>query len=155
MTSPAHIALTAANDQLLAALEDALVDLGTEQIDYAAPVLDERTIRDVAIHAYRPVLAVVTVVAGQPWPPKPVLPRSATELHTLLRTMHAQIAGWLEALPAAVLLAPVTVRWGSYPTGTDAIVGSLMHGGVHAGVIRGIRAVGGFPCPPEGSEVPA
>ena len=143
--------LSIANHQLLAALEAALVDVRDEHIHYSAPVLDERSIRDIAIHTYRPVLAVVAVIADQPWPPRPLLPTSLSDLYALLRSMHTQIDLWLPQLPHPVLLQPVTLPWGFYKTGTEAITGSFAHGFVHTGVILGIRAIGGFPCPPEGA----
>ncbi len=146
-----HSVLIIANHQLLAALEEALADLCDKHIHYHAPLLDERSIRDVAIHAYRPVLAAVAVVADQPWPPRPLLPTSLRDLQTLLRSMHIQIDAWLTQLPHHLLVQPVTLRWGAYATGAEAITGSLTHGFVHTGAIRGIRAIGGFPCPPEGA----
>jgi len=149
METPPSLALMLTNHELRRALHAALAGVTDAHMHYRTPVLDERSLCEVAIHAYRPVLAVVAVVVGQPWPPRPALPQTVPELATLLDAMHGRIDQWLAAVPDEVLAQPVTVRWGSYATGIHAIAGSLAHGLVHTGVIRGIRALGGFPCPPD------
>jgi hypothetical protein len=144
--------LGAANAQLLAALEVSLAGVRDDQILFVAPALDERPLRDVVIHAYRPVLAAAAVIAGHPWPPRPDPPRSIAELQSLLADMASQINQWLAEIPTQAFTQSITLRWGKYETGIEAIVESIAHGLVHAGVIYGIRAAGGFPVPPEASS---
>lgn len=135
---PHHIALLTTHNALVKELKLAIQGL-----------IDARCLRDVAIHAQRPVLAAAAVVAGYEWPPRPVLPETCAELHMLVDEMTAQIDLWLRETPDARLLGEVTLRWGTFPTGTEALINSLAHGLVHVGAIRGIRALGGFPLPPE------
>lgn len=137
------------NQYLTQELAVALVGLIVHQIRYQAPATVERCIRDVAIHAHLPVLATAAIVAGYEWPPRPVPPESVNDLTTLLNQMAYQIEQWLSEVPLEVFLQPVELRWGPFSTGAEALANSLVPGLVHAGVIRGIRAISGFPTPPE------
>lgn len=133
---------------LVKELQEALAALEEANLHYCAPAIDERPVREVAIHAIRPVLAAMAIVAGQEWPPRPALPETVDELQALLTAMDQQIAAWLQATAEEILLQPVALRWGHFDTGADALVNALAHGFVHIGAIRGIRAIGGFPAPP-------
>lgn len=55
----------------------------------------------------------------------------------------------LAALPNAALAREVTLPWGQRIIGFDAIADGLGPVFVHAGTLGGIRAIGGFPTPPE------
>jgi hypothetical protein len=144
-----HQILATLDRALTAALAAALADLTDEQTAFVAPAIDHRSIRDVAIHAYRPVLVVTATIAGQPYPPRDPLPETAAGLAALLASMAGRIATWRAATTAAMLAAPLHVPWWEQPTGTAAVLNSYAHGLLHTGTILGIRAVGGFPTPPE------
>lgn len=144
-----RITLRTMNQYLAQELDASLVGLTDRQILYRAPAIDERCIRDIAIHAHRPVLAVATTVAGYPWPSRPILSESVSHLYSLLDEMAEQVEQWLSEASDEAYIQPVDLRWGTYSTGAQALINSLAHGLVHAGAIRGVRAIGGFPTPPE------
>lgn len=124
-------------------------DLTDSQVAFSAPAIDARSILDVAIHVHRPVLAATAIVTGREWPARPPWPGDHAALQRLLNHMSEQITEWLLGVDDAVLTMPVELRWGKFETGSEALVNSLVHGFVHVGAIRGIRAIGGFPVPPE------
>lgn len=128
-------------------LQSALVELTDTHLLYCASTIDERPLREVAIHVERPVLAATAIVVGQPWPARPTLPTSVAALQVLLADMAQQVEIWLAATSEESLVQPVTLRWGEFATGADALVNALTHGFVHVGALRGIRAMGGFPTP--------
>ncbi len=141
--------LRSMNKALKMELQKVIHDLTDTEIGYSAPSIDERSICDVAIHAHRPLLAVASVITGREWPARPPRPKDCVALGVLLGEMAEQIDEWLVESDDRVLSKPVTLRWGDFPTGTEAMINSLTHGFVHVGAIRGIRALGGFPTPPE------
>ena len=133
------------NDQLYRALFAVLTPISDEQILYIAPTIDRRCIRDVAIHAYRPILAVACVATNQLWPSRPQVPRSADELLTLLESMHIQIEDLFEDLHDDLLVRPITLPWIEQINCLEALLESLGHGLQHVGALQGMRAMGGFP----------
>ncbi|MEZ4861386.1 MAG: hypothetical protein R3C14_08770 [Caldilineaceae bacterium] len=137
------------NKNLAEEVRNMVHDLSDTEILFVAPAIDERCIRDVAIHVHRPVLAATAVVTGRAWPPRPSWPTDGAELQVLLKEMAEQISDWLRNADEAMLSQPVTLRWGDFATGSGAILNSLVHGFVHVGAIRGIRAIGDFPLSPE------
>lgn len=137
------------NDQLYRALFSVLTPISDEQILYTAPTIDRRCIRDVAIHAYRPVLAVACVATNQPWPSRPQVPRGVDELLTLLESMHIQIEDLFEELHDDLLVRPITLPWAEQINCLEALLESLAHGLQHVGALQGMRALGGFPTAPE------
>jgi hypothetical protein len=137
------------NDQLYRALFTVLTPITDEQMLYTAPALDRRPIRDVAIHAYRPVLAVACMVSGQPWPTRPLVPRTVDELLTLLESMHIHIEVLFEQLHDEALVQSISLPWVEQISGLEALLDSLGHGLQHVGALQGLRALGGFPVPPE------
>jgi len=139
------------NQELKAALNSALIDISNEQIQYSASPLDARSIRDVVIHAYRPVLAVVCTAAGEEWPPRPALPETVEQLLALLETMYQSVDDLLAGLDHAKLAKILSLPWSQQMSGLEAINNCLAHGLVHAGVLQGIRACGGFPVHAEGA----
>jgi hypothetical protein len=146
----AHTVLDTLDRELMDALGFALADLTDEQIAFIAPAIDHRSIRDVAVHAYRTVLVVAATVAGQPYPPRDPLPETAAGLADLLTSMQRRIAAWRAATTGEMLAAPLRMPWGyARPTGMAALINTYAHGLVHTGTILGIRAAGGFPTPPE------
>ena len=141
--------LLSMNVALTKELRYVVSDLTDSQVTFSAPVLDARSILDVAIHVHRPVLAATAIVTGREWPVRPPWPSDHAALQCLLNQMSEQINDWLLGVDDEVLAMPVELRWGKFETGSEAIVNSLVHGFVHVGAIRGIRAIGGFPVPPE------
>lgn len=137
------------NAELKAAIGDALDGLIDEQIRFAAPALDSRGIDQVAVHAYRPVLAVACVVAGEDWPERDPDPPDLPGLMRLLEAMYARVDALLTQLPSESLARTISLRWASEIGALEALVNVLAHGFVHVGAIRGIRAIGGFPPPAE------
>ena len=135
------------NHNLTEELYNVVHDLSDTELLYVAPTIDERSICDVAIHVHRPVLAATAVVTGRAWPPRPSWPTDGAALQALLTAMADEINRWLSNVDEEMLSLPVTLRWGYFATGSEAILNSLVHGFVHVGVIRGIRAIGGFPLP--------
>jgi hypothetical protein len=133
------------NDQLYRALFAVLTPITDEQIRFVAPTIDRRSIRDVAIHTYRPVLAVACVATNHPWPPRPQNPHSVDELLTLLESMHIQIQDLFEELHDEMLARPIALPWVERINCLEALLESLGHGLQHVGALQGIRALGGFP----------
>jgi hypothetical protein len=137
------------HSQLYDSLIAILTDLTDQQLEYHAPQIDTRSIRDVAIHAYRPVFAIACVLAREKWPVRPQLPVTKNELFNLLQTMHTQTDAYLIRIPLDTLDEAIPLPWNQNQSGLEALVGSFMHGIQHIGAIQGIRAFGGFPTPPE------
>ncbi|GCE46452.1 broad specificity phosphatase PhoE [Thermosporothrix hazakensis] len=123
--------------------------LTDEQLAYSAPAIDLRPLREVAIHAYRPVLVVACVATGKEWPPRLPQPRTADELFAQLATMHQQIEACLTGLTPEDWQRTITLPWNPSISVYEALIESIGHGLVHVGCMQGIRAFGGFPTPPE------
>ena len=146
----ARAPLLALNSRLGADLARVLLGVDDDRIFYSAPAIDMRPIAEVAIHAYSTLLGFTCTVAGAGWPSDPQPPASASELLATLDAMRARVEELIADLPEAVLETEVTLPWGQRLGALDAIADGLAHGFGHVGVIAGMRAMGGFPTPPEG-----
>ncbi|HEU0001432.1 MAG TPA: DinB family protein [Ktedonobacteraceae bacterium] len=142
-------ALRAINDRLNASLRQVVEELTDEQLLYRAPAIDERSLEEVAFHAYESLLEFAATVEGKPWPAAPVVPDTAAGIISQLNEMSLMVDEILMALPESALEQEVTLLWGQQIKGLDAIADGLEHGLIHVGTIKGIRAIGGFPTPPE------
>ena len=145
----AHTALQAMNRRLGAALARVLLGVDDERIFFSAPVIDARPIAEVAIHAYSSLLGFTSAVAGERWPSDPQPPASAAELLATIDAMRERTNEMIASLAEGVLETEVTLPWGQRIGALDAIADGLAHGFGHVGAIAGIRAIGGFPTPPE------
>jgi hypothetical protein len=133
-------------------------DLADPQVQAKAPVVDERTIAEVAIHAYSNMLGIGAVVAGKEWsldqwpisdwPIHLARPTTVSSLLALLDTLHTQARADLENLSPFALDQTVTLPWGEQQGG-EAIIDALLHGMHHVDAIGSIRAIAGFPTPPD------
>lgn len=150
----AQTSLSLFHERLYQDLINILADLTDIQLEYAAPQIDNRCMRDVAIHAYRPVLAVACVLADDEWPVRPILPTATDELLQLLHCMRLSIDDRLARLAAPALEQTISLPWQQQQRGLDAMIDCLTHGLLHVGAIQGIRAFGGFPTPAENSVPP-
>ncbi len=135
-------------------LVNVLIDLSDEQLAYRAPFIDQRSLREVALHAYRPVLAVACVACSEAWPPRTPLPTTKEALLDLLQTMQAQIAERIDGLSSDALERTLHLPWNTQQNTVDALNQSIGHGLLHIGSIYGIRAFGGFPLPTEDPKPP-
>lgn len=126
-----------------------LVDLSDEQLAYRVPLIDERPLREVALHAYRPVLATACVACGEPWPSRVPVPTTKDAFLDLLQTMRTQIDALIDRLPSNALERTITLPWDENQNMIDAFQQNIGHGMLHVGQIYGIRACGGFPPPTE------
>ena len=142
------VSLRALNDRLNASLHYVIEDLTDKQLGYCAPMIDERPIAAVAIHAYDSLCGFASIVAGQEWPPTPAEPTTVTELVTSLDEMYRLVDQVLAHLSSDALTQNIKLPWGQEIGGLDAIADGLSHGLVHAGALAGSRAMGGFPTPP-------
>ena len=146
------------NDRFHAALTGAFGDLTDEQIYAIAPVIDQRPILEVARHAYSNVLGLFAVVAGNEWsldewplsdwPAAEAHPTTTSALLARLEELHSQATSFLETISAGRLDEEVILPWGSQQAG-EAIIDILVHGLHHVGAVNGIRAIAGFPTPPD------
>lgn len=123
--------------------------ISDEQIHYCAPAIDGRPITGVAVHAYCGTLMFANAVAGKGRSEMPAVPATTADSLALLNSTHEQLDAILAHLPDGALEQKYKMPWGQELTGADAFAGALAHGLVHAGHIQGIRAIGGFPTPPE------
>ena len=146
----AKTVLLALNSRLGADLARVLLGVDDDRILFSAPAVDARPISEVAVHAYSSLLGFTSVVAGVGWPSDPQPPASATELLATLAAMRERVAELIAGLPDGVLDTEVTLPWGQRVGALDAIADGLAHGFGHVGALAGIRAIGGFPTPPEG-----
>jgi len=128
-----------------------LNDLSDEQIRYTAAILDGRTIAGIAMHAYGSVLFFANIMVGTVMerPERPLEPTTAAALLELIDAVHDQIEQKLASLPDGTLDQPYKMPWGQELNGLEALSGVLAHSLVHVGNIQGVRAIGGFPTPPE------
>lgn len=148
----ARVPLRALNRRLGADLARVLLGVDDDRIFYSAPEIDARPIAEVAVHAYNALLGCTSVVAGVGWPSDPQPPASAAELLATLDAMRARVDYLIAGLPdgpGGVLETEVTLPWGQQVGALDAIADGLAHGFGHVGSLGGIRAIGGFPTPPE------
>jgi hypothetical protein len=149
--------IIATNGRLQWWLHHTLSDLTPEQLQYSAPMIDDRPILEVAMHAITILLSYATVVTGRDlpvedfppdrWPPRLARPTEASELVATLDALLAQVDELLSRLPDGDLDKEVTFPDGQQQAG-DALSAGLTHALTHVGAIAGIRAIGGFPLPP-------
>lgn len=139
------------NDNLWNFLRGMVQDLSDEQVQYSTPVLDGRSIAAVAVHAYGSVLYFANILSGIPMerPKKSPELTTTTALLEIIDTCHAQVEQRLAELPDTALEQPCKMPWGQELIGSNALSGVIAHSLVHVGNIQGIRAIGGFPTPPE------
>lgn len=123
--------------------------LSDEQIGYSAPAIDGRSIAGIAIHAYSGVFMLAHVAAGKARPTIPTEPTTTADLLALLDRMYDEADQALARLPQGALEQTYTMPWGQQMTGIESFTAALAHSLVHIGSIQGIRAIGGFPTPPE------
>jgi hypothetical protein len=139
---------------LYQALIDILADLTDTQLEYCAHQIDARSIRDVALHAYRPLLAVACVLTGDGWPDRPELPTTKDDLLQLLYTMKGHIDACISRITPELLEQSISLPWKQQQQGLDALIEGCTHGFFHVGTIQGIRAFGGFSTPEEDPKPP-
>ncbi|QBD79427.1 DinB family protein [Ktedonosporobacter rubrisoli] len=144
--------LTSFHAYLYHHLVNVLIDLTDEQLAYTAPLIDERPLREVALHAYRPLLAVACVACGQEWPPRVSVPTTKEAFLDLLQTMRTHIDALIDRLPSDALELTISLPWQAQQNMIDAFNQNIGHGMFHIGSISGIRASGGFPLPAEESK---
>ncbi len=147
----------ATNGRLKWWLHHTLSDLSPEQLHYRTPLIDDRAIAEVAMHATIILLGNALVAAGKHWsleeypldgwPPGLAQPDSAAALVATLDTLLAQVDEVVSRLSDDDLEKDVTFPWGQQQAG-DALSAGLVHALTHAGAIEGIRALGSFPVPP-------
>ncbi|MDQ6661569.1 MAG: DinB family protein [Chloroflexota bacterium] len=123
--------------------------LSDEQVRYSAPNIDRRPIAGVVVHAYRGAFMLASVFAGQGRSALPTEPTTAAEVLSFVDRTHAHVDQILAHLPDGALDKLYKMPWGQELNGLEALTGALAHGILHAGNIQGIRAIGGFPTPPE------
>jgi DinB superfamily len=148
--------VVATNGRLKWYVNHLLNDLSDSQIHYSTPLIDDRPIMEVAMHATIVLFGTATVASGgqwslddyplDGWPPKITQPASAAELVETLHKMLTQVDELVASLPDGALDKEVTLPWGQQVAG-DAFSSGLTHALVHMGGIGGIRALGGFPTP--------
>ena len=144
--------LQALDEQAWTFLCGMVADLNDEQIARHAPAIDERSIAGVTIHAYVSAFYMVFPLAGKDWPTMSAEPPATTaDLLSTLDDMHARVKELLADLPAGALEKMYDMPWGVQWQGRQAMVSALAHALVHAGAIQGMRAMLGFPTPPEKS----
>jgi uncharacterized damage-inducible protein DinB len=127
-------------------------DLSDEQIHYSAPAIDKRSIANVVIHGYGSVVGVALLMTGttdfrQAMAPPQI--ETAQELIEQINRMHERVEQVLASLPEDALAQQVRLPMGREMVGSDAYAWAAAHSIFHAGAIQGIRAIGGFPTPPE------
>lgn len=137
------------DEQAWNTLRGMLTDLTDEQAQYVASAIDERSLLDVAFHSYGSTFFMAYALAGKDWPTPPAQPANLAELLTTLDSMHEQVQTLLNKLPEDALDKTYEMPWGEQWTGRFSIAGALAHHFIHIGNIQGIRAMGGFPTPPE------
>lgn len=135
-------------------LVNVLIDLSDEQLAYTAPLIDQRPLREVALHAYRPLLVVACVACAQEWPPRVSIPATKEAFLDLLQSMQMQIDALIDHLPSDAWERAISLPWNAQQNIIEALNQSIGHGLLHVGSIYGIRAWGGFPLPPEDPKPP-
>jgi hypothetical protein len=148
--------VVATNDRLKWWLRHTLGDLTPEQLSYSAPLIDDRSIMEVAMHAVVILFGQASVLSGRSWPedyppdswpPGKARPTSAAELLEVLEALLAQVDEAVAGLSDDELGREVMFPFGRQQAG-DALSAALTHALTHIGAIAGIRAIGGFPLPP-------
>lgn len=126
-------------------------DLSDEQIGYSTSVLDGRSIAVITMHAYGSVFYFANIIAGTHMerPKAPAVPTTTSALLELIEFSHDTIEQRLAELPEDALQKLCKMPWGQELQGFEALSGVMAHSLIHVGNIQGIRAIGGFPTPPE------
>lgn len=137
------------NDRLKMSLDRVIEDLTNDQLEYIAPTIDERPIAEVAVHAYESLHGFTLCAAGQSWPEPQNIPITVAGLLLRFNEVHELVDQTLASLPEGSLEQTFTLPWGLEIAAFEAIADGLAHGLIHVGTIEGIRAIGGFPTPPE------
>src|SRR5437764_7090411 len=142
--------IIATNGRLKWWLHHTLEDLSSEQLDYRTPLIDDRPIAEVAMHATVILLGVATVAAGKTWelqdypldgwPARLARPDSAAALVTTLGALLTQVDELVSSIPDSEFGQEVTLPWGQQQAG-DALSAGVVHALTHAGGLRGIRAL--------------
>jgi hypothetical protein len=142
----------ALNNRMKDVLLRVLGDLSDEQIRYSAPAIDKRPIAQVAIHGYGSMVGVALLLTGKTdfrqamAPPKI---ETTQELIAQINRMHYLTEESLNGLSEDTFRQQIKLPTGHEMAGFDAFAWAASHSFVHAGAIQGIRAIGGFPTPPE------
>jgi hypothetical protein len=140
----------ALNNRVKDVLLRAVGDLSDEQIHYSAPAIDKRSIADVAIHGYGSLLGVALLMTGRTeFRQAPPTPETAQKLIERINRIHERVEKVLAGLSEDALMRHLKLPTGHEMAGSDAYAWAAAHGCFHAGAIQGIRAIGGFPTPPE------
>jgi hypothetical protein len=137
------------NDRLKISLYRVIEDLTNDQLEYIASAIDERSIAEVAIHANESLLGFTLCAAGHGWPEAQNIPITVAGLLLRFNETHELIDQTLANLTEGTLEETFTLPWGQEVAAFEAIADGLAHGLIHVGAIEGIRAIGGFPTPPE------
>lgn len=143
------VILQSMNNLAYRMLRNMIEGLSDEQVNYVAPAIDERSIAGVVVHAYSGAYLMSYAIASKERPERPTQPMTATDLLALLDSMHKQADENLAQAADGALEKMYKMPWGQEMGGIEALTGALAHSIVHAGAIQGIRAMGGFPTPPE------
>ncbi len=148
--------IIATNNRLKWWFHHTLDDLSPEQLHYRTPLIDDRPIAEVAMHATVILLGNALVAAGRDWsledypldgwPPRLAQPDSAAALVATLDALLAQVDELVTNIPDGELDREVILP-GWQPQAGDALSAGLVHALTHVGGIAGIRALGGFPVP--------
>lgn len=141
--------LRALNDQARNFMRMMVTGLSDEQVRYSAPAIDERSIAGVVLHAYSSMYMLAHSFADKQWPAMPAVPTTTADLLKLLDEMHDRADQALAEMSEGAMEKLYTMPWGQKWTGAEASAAALGHCFMHAGAIQGIRALGGFPTPPE------
>lgn len=143
------VILRAMNNFAHMIMRNMIKDLNDEQVRYSASAIDGRPITGIVLHAYSGAYFMAHAVAGQERPKMPADATTATDLLALLDNMYNQVDQLLVNATDEALEKNYTMPWGQQLKGLEAFGSALAHTLVHAGNIQGIRAIGGFPTPPE------
>ncbi len=127
--------IIATNGRLKWWLQHTLSGLSPEQLHYRTPLIDDRPIAEVAMHATIILLGNATVAAGKHWPledypldgwpPRLAQPVSAAALVETLDTLLAQVDELVQQVPVDALDKEVTFPWGQQQAG-DALSAGLV-----------------------------
>ncbi len=143
------VILRALNDHVRNFMRRMVEGLSDEQGHYSAPAIDGRPIGGVVVHAYSGVFLLAHAMAGKGRPAMPAEPTTTAGLLALLDSTHDQVDQMLADLPDGALEQTYMMPWRQKLSGAEAFSAAMAHSLVHAGNIQGIRAIGGFPTPPE------
>src|SRR5690242_13206599 len=104
--------LLAMNERLGRVLRDAVDGLDEQQLAFRAPAVDERTIAEVATHAYTSLLGFTHGAAGLGWPGDAPAPATPLALDAKLIELRDRVAAMIASLPDEALAKHITLPWG-------------------------------------------